>query len=85
MTFAIPEATASSIEIVPGAAEAANRPNNRFRVPLVMPSDQEYYWRFTWQHEERQCLLELDAGNWVTFDSDDPEDAARWLREPEDS
>ncbi len=54
-------------------------------VPIVMPAEQEYYWRFSWQSEERQCLIELDTPQAsITFDSDDPDDAARWLREPDD-
>jgi hypothetical protein len=85
MTFAIPDATSNAVEIVPGAAEGASPPRKGLRVPIVMPSDQEYYWHFTWQNEERQCLLELETGQRVTFDTDDPEDAARWLREPGDS
>ena len=85
MTLVAREVTATTVEILPEATEAASSRPASMRVPLVMPSDQEYYWRFTWQNEERQCLLELEAGHWVTFDSDDPEDAARWLRDPADS
>jgi hypothetical protein len=85
MTFAVADTTAAAIEVVPGATEAASLPSGGLRVPMVMPSDQEYYWRFTWQNEERQCLLELEAGSSVRFDSEDPEDAARWLLEPDES
>jgi hypothetical protein len=77
------EATATTVEILAEATAAAGSRPASMRVPVVMPSDQEYYWRFTWQNEERQCLLELEAGRSVTFDGDDPEDAARWLREPD--
>jgi hypothetical protein len=84
MTFAVANTTAESMEIVPGAAEAAGR-GDGFGVPIVMPSEQEYYWRFTWQNEERQCLLELRDGRSLRFNGEDPEDAARWLLEPEDS
>ena len=82
MTLGTANATDSTLEIDPCATESTLR--GPMRVPIVMPSEQEYYWRFTWQNEERQCLVELSTpGRWVTFDSDDPDDAARWLREPD--
>ena len=81
MTFDTTEATASTIGIVTGATGATSRPG---RVPIVMPAEQAYYWRYRWQKEQRECLLELDSGDARTFDSDDPEDAARWLLEPDD-
>ena len=53
-------------------------------VPLTMPRSQAYYWRSTWQKAERANLAELDAGDRVRFDSDDPDDILRWLDEPDE-
>lgn len=48
-------------------------------VPFVIPSEQEYFWRFEWQQGERAASADLKAGRRHRFDSDDPTDAARWL------
>lgn len=83
MTLGAANSTRSTLEIDPLATESTASARGQ-RVPIVMPAEQEYYWRFTWQNEERQCLIELETpGQYVTFDSDDPDDAARWLREPD--
>lgn len=47
--------------------------------PLSIPRSQQYYWHLAWQEGERLCLADLEAGDYVEFRSDDPEDAARWL------
>jgi hypothetical protein len=44
-----------------------------------MPRAQEYYWQLGWQQGEREAVADLAAGARGRFDSDDPEDAARWL------
>ena len=41
-----PEATGRTMPIVAGSTAASERPTS-MRVPIVMPSDQEYYWRFS--------------------------------------
>jgi hypothetical protein len=82
MSFAAPEATSTTIGIISGATRATQTQTNR--VPLTIPTEQEYYWRYRWQNEERQCLLEVNSGEALTFDSDDPEDVARWLLEADD-
>lgn len=53
-------------------------------IPFTIPTAQAYYWGFAWQSGERETLASLDAGEYIDFDSEDPEDAARWLREPDD-
>ena len=50
------------------------------RVPFTMPSSQTYYWSLQWQRDEAETLADQES---MTFDSDDPEDAAKWLRKPE--
>lgn len=52
------------------------------RIPFVMPREQMYYWTPAWQNGEHEALSEKAAGQIVRFDSDDPEDIARWLDEP---
>ncbi len=51
------------------------------QVPFFMPRSQVYYWSSAWQEGERASSAELRRGEAPTFDS--PEDALRWLDEPE--
>lgn len=51
------------------------------RVPFLMPASETYYWSSQWQRDEAETLAD---GERVVFDSDDPEDAAKWLRDLED-
>lgn len=53
-------------------------------VPLTIPRDQTYYWSAEWQRAEQESLAEIAAGNSILFDSDDPEDVARWLSEDDE-
>lgn len=76
------EATDSRVVLNPEATSESGQ--KKGRVPLTMPSAQEYYWRFPWQRDERETIASLEEGAAVEFDSDDPEDAARWLREPDE-
>lgn len=48
-------------------------------IPLTFPTEQAYYWRLYWQNAEAEALNEIEAGEFMLFDSDDPHDAARWL------
>lgn len=74
------------IEVRPDATSASPlAAEKRRRVPLIMPSEQEYYWHFAWQQGEREGQTEREAGEVVRFDSDDPEDILDWLHEPEDN
>lgn len=52
-------------------------------VPLTIPTAQAYYWSGAWQQSERETLASFEAGNGVTFDSDDPDDIVRWLHAPD--
>ena len=81
-----PGSTTSQVEDVVVSANAveANRAMRERRIPLTIPSAQEYYWHYEWQQGEREASAEREAGDIVRFDSDDPEDIVRWLREPDD-
>jgi hypothetical protein len=48
-------------------------------VPFLLPEDQAYYWTHYWQEAEAEALAELQGGEFLTFDSTDPGDLARWL------
>lgn len=52
------------------------------RTPLFVPHSEAYYWTYEWQHDEAEALKELERGEGRVFD--DPKEAARWLRSPED-
>ena len=49
------------------------------RVPLMIPADEAYYWSRPWQDDVLTSMEALRAGEFVDFDSDDPNDVARWL------
>jgi hypothetical protein len=48
-------------------------------VPASIPTDQAYYWSVPWQTDIRESMNALSAGEFEDFDSDDPNDVARWL------
>ncbi len=48
-------------------------------VPLLIEKDQAYYWSYKWQEGIHATNADLEAGEYVRFDSDDPTDVARWL------
>jgi hypothetical protein len=48
-------------------------------LPPAISREEAYYWSARWQREEAESLQERAAGNFVTFDSDDPNDVIRWL------
>jgi hypothetical protein len=81
MTFTLTPSR-STLTVSAGAVESSERPDRR--VPLTIPTAQEYYWHFAWQAGERQALSDIDAGDVVRFDGDDPDDISRWLNEPDD-
>lgn len=74
--------TSRHIAITPGATESTRSLLER-HVPLTIPGAQEYYWHFEWQSGEREALAELETGQSVRFDGDDPQDIARWLDAPD--
>jgi hypothetical protein len=49
------------------------------RIPFMIEKDQAYYWTAKWQDSVDQALADIQAGQYVRFDSDDPTDVARWL------
>jgi hypothetical protein len=75
------ETTPSRLRAEP--SETISSQSRHGQVPLAIPSGQEYYWHFEWQEGEREVVAEIRAGRTVRFDSDDPEDVARWLEAPE--
>jgi hypothetical protein len=50
-------------------------------VPFTLWSSDTYFWTHRWQQDEGETLADKKG---VVFDSDDPEDAAKWLRTDED-
>jgi len=48
-------------------------------VPVMIPADEVGYWTLLWRQSEAESREALDAGEYKTFDSEDPTDAARWL------
>jgi hypothetical protein len=53
------------------------------RPPIIPPADQAYFWTAEWQHGEAEAEADLAAGDYVDFDSDDPNDIVRWLLDAE--
>lgn len=85
MTTILEQTTNDERLSISGANSVWNGSGRYSMIPFTMPSAQTYYWSFDWQSGERETLSGLEAGEYVEFDSpDDPEDAARWLREPDD-
>jgi hypothetical protein len=76
-TFQITDANKAE----PFVTESAINGESRRPVPYVMPSSDRYYWSPRWQSDEAETLAD-DEG--IVFDSDDAEDAAKWLRESAD-
>lgn len=71
----------STFPIVAGQVAGTSSPENRVptTMPASIPTDQAYYWSVPWQADVRESLEALRAGEFVEFDSDDPNDVARWL------
>jgi hypothetical protein len=53
-------------------------------VPFMIEKDQAYYWSHKWQAGIHETIADLQAGQYVRFDSDDPTDVARWLLDGND-
>jgi len=49
------------------------------KVPLMIPADEVYYWSRPWQQDVLTSMKALRSGEFMDFDSDDPNDVARWL------
>ncbi len=78
-----PNATTGKSSAQIGLLPTISHPGQR--APLFVARDELFYWTKAWQQGERESLAELDAGNGILFDSDDPEDIVRWLHEPDGS
>lgn len=53
-------------------------------VPFMIEKAQAYYWSTKWQEGLAQTIADLQADQYVRFDSDDPTDVARWLLDGND-
>ena len=49
------------------------------KVPLMIERAQAYYWTAKWQDGVEHAIRDIEGGEYVRFDSDDPTDVARWL------
>jgi hypothetical protein len=58
---------------------ASNSGSVERSVPAFISADEAYYWSFNWQEDVRESMDALKAGDYEEFDSDDPNDVARWL------
>lgn len=76
--------TANGDRIPVGTADTTSGTAGGRGIPAAIPSDQAYYWSFNWQEDIRESMAALAAGEYVDFDSDDPNDVARWLLDPDD-
>jgi hypothetical protein len=79
------ELSANHLTIYGAGIAASGRGGMVVNVPLVMPRSQTYYWSAAWQRAEHETLAAIEAGDSILFDSDDPEDVVRWLRQPDAS
>ncbi len=52
------------------------------KMPLFVPRSETFYWTPEWQYGEQEALKELERGEGKVFH--DPEEAVRWLMEPEE-
>lgn len=58
---------AFAVEVV--LAAMAEQP--RAYRPLVVPSDEDWFWTDRWQHMEREADAEIEAGRSTVYDSTD--------------
>lgn len=54
-------------------------PGSCVSLPISLPAEQTYFWTYRWQEAEAEALAEIKRGDYLLFDSDDPQDVARWL------
>jgi hypothetical protein len=84
-----PRATAASerkAEVYPSASSSGGEKNFQGArlVPMSVPEGQGYLWSIAWQKGEAEADEALMTGDFVKFDSDDPDDVIRWLLLAED-
>jgi len=53
-------------------------------IPAFVRADEAYYWSFRWQQDVAESMAALASGDYEDFDSDDPNDVARWLLSMDD-
>lgn len=82
MNFTVTETNANVVR--PSEASWNGGPETSRVLPFEIPAADVYLWSPGWQAGERESLRSLDAGEFVDFNGDDPDDAARWLRKSED-
>jgi hypothetical protein len=70
----------SRTPLLPASQMASNRTTQEpRRVPAFISADQAYYWSRPWQEDVLASMDALRKGEFEDFDSDDPNDVARWL------
>lgn len=77
MTLTLNESNQATAELKEGATTSKMVGS----VPFTLWSTDTFYWTHQWQQDEAETLADTEG---VVFDSDDPEDAAKWLRADED-
>ncbi len=77
--LAINNATSGAPAAVGLAAAAGNTLGAPRTMPAFIRADEAYYWSFQWQDDVRESMAALAAGDYEDFDSDDPNDVARWM------
>ncbi|MBK5218535.1 MAG: hypothetical protein JJE35_01930 [Thermoleophilia bacterium] len=71
---------ASRVPLLPASRLAGNKSMAEpRRVPAFISADQAYYWSREWQQDVLASMQALREGEFQDFDSDDPNDVARWL------
>jgi hypothetical protein len=70
----------SRTPLLPASQMASNKAAREpRRVPAFITADEAYYWSREWQQDVLESMQALRAGEFEDFDSDDPNDVARWL------
>jgi hypothetical protein len=54
------------------------------RVPFMIEKAQAYYWTTKWMESLDKAIADIQSGNYMRFNSDDPTDVARWLMDGKD-
>jgi hypothetical protein len=72
--------TATTLEYAEIAPAASNATVGLRRVaPTFISADEAYYWSSPWQRDVQESMAALAAGEYMEFDSDDPNDIVRWM------
>jgi hypothetical protein len=75
-----PAATATTLEYAEIAPAASNATVGLRRVaPTFISADEAYYWSSPWQRDVQESMAALATGEYMEFDSDDPNDIVRWM------